>query len=527
MTDHEIVIVGAGFSGIGVAIKLREAGHRDFVVLDAADGIGGVWHHNVYPGIAVDIPTTTYSYSFESNPSWSRLFAPGAELKRYAEHCVDKYGLRPHLRLRTKVVKAVFQEDGDVWHVHTEDGVVVCRFLVGAVGPLDQPKPPDIPGVGTFAGRTVHTARWDASVPLDGARVAVIGTGASGLQVIPEIAPRARHLSVFQRTPIWVIPKPNSRVPRGVRALFRRVPPTQSAVRLVSTAFAEFVMTAGVVHHTRLPFLVRFMERVCLRHLERQVADPELRAKLTPRYAFGCKRPSFSSTYLPTFNRPDVSLVTDPIQRITEKGIVTGSTDPATGADVETLHEIDTLVLATGFAVMKLGAVPAFPVYGLGGVELGRYWDEHRYQNYEGISTPLVPNFWLMNGPYSVAGSSWFSVIESGSRHIVRCVTEAKKRHAVRVVVKAGPHDAYMRSMRAKMRHTVFVQPSCAQANSYYFDRHGDAPFVRPVSGPRLWWASRTFNLDHYTYTVGRADAPVPVPADRKTAPVSTSGGAA
>lgn len=500
--DHDIVVVGAGFSGIGLGVHLKREGFTNFVILDAADGVGGVWRHNVYPGIAVDIPSTTYSYSFEPNPNWSQLFAPGAELRQYAEHCTEKYGLTEHLRLRTSVLSAEFDEPAGIWRVNTDSGTLTARFLVGAVGPLDTLNLPNIKGIDEFAGQIMHTARWDDSIRIDDARVGIIGTGASSLQVTPEIAPRAAHLDVYQRTPIWVIPKPNSAIPGWARRLFRWAPATQNVLRAGTTTIAEFIMTAGAVYHTRLPFLVRAVERICLQHLENQVEDAETRAKLTPNYAFGCKRPSFSSTYLPTFNRSNVDLVTDGIDHITADGIVTVRTDPATGEKTETLHRLDTLILATGFKTLDRGGIPAFPVYGVGGIELGKHWYENRYQNYEGISTPLAPNFWLMNGAWSVAGSSWFSVIESGSTHIVRCLTEARHRAAHRMVVKQSAMDRYMAAMYKKVRHTVFAQPSCANANSYYFDHRGDAPFVRPVSGPALWLASRTFDLDDYEYEI-------------------------
>jgi cation diffusion facilitator CzcD-associated flavoprotein CzcO len=495
--DHEVTIVGAGFSGIGLGIELRKAGIDDFVVLEASDGVGGVWRHNKYPGVAVDIPASTYSFSFEPNTRASNLFAPGSELLAYAEHCAAKYGIRDHLKFRTEVKKAVFDERTSVWHIYTNRGIVTSRFLVSAVGPLDKPKNPDIDGLSSFAGKTIHTARWDPNVKLEGKRIAVIGTGASALQVIPKIAPLATHLDVYQRTPIWVVPKPNLSIAPWARKMFKMVPPTHCALRTTTTTYAEFIMTVGGVYHTRVPYLVRGIEQACLLNLQIQVHDPILRAKLTPHYAFGCKRPSFSSTYLPTFNRENVELITDPIRRITPKGIVTRA-----GGESERTHRIDVLILATGFKTLELGSMPAFPVYGLHGVELGSYWDENRYENYEGISTPLAPNFWLMNGPWAVAGSSWFSVIESGSHHVVRCVTEARRRNAVQMVVKQRPHDAYMRSMRRKVKHTVFAQKSCAESNSYYFDRHGDAPYVRPVSGASLWLASRTFNLNDYEYTV-------------------------
>ena len=305
---------------------------------------------------------------------------------------------------------------------------------------------------------------------------------------------RVRHLDVYQRTAIWVLPKVDFAIAREVQALFEAVPPTQQGMRLVTTAITELIMVLGVIQHTRLPFLVRAIEQVCLAHLRAQVPDPALRAKLTPRYSFGCKRPSFSNRYLRTFTRPDTELVTAPIARIEPRSIVTED-----GRE----RPIDTLILATGFNVLQLGAMPAFPVVGLGGVELGAFWDEHRYQNYEGLSVPLAPNFWLMNGPYSVTGASWFSIIEANVRHIVRAIGETQRRGATRVVVRRAAQDAYTDEMRDRMRHTIFTQPGCAGSNSYYFDRHGDAPFVRPHSGLRAWWQSGHFDLDDYAYSSG------------------------
>ncbi|MCD0448552.1 NAD(P)/FAD-dependent oxidoreductase [Actinocorallia sp. API 0066] len=495
--DHEVIAVGAGFSGLCVGIKLREAGIEDFVLLDAADGVGGVWRHNTYPGVAVDIPSATYSYSFEPNPNWSRAFAPGNELLAYAERVTDKYGLRPKLRLGTFVHRAVFDEEHDLWRVVTNHGELTCRFLVGAVGPLDQPKMPDIPGIDAFQGKVIHTARWDHTYNMSDERVAVIGTGASGLQVIPHLAERAEHLTVYQRTPIWVFPKLDFTIPRPMRTALRVVPGLQRVVRAVTTVLTEAIFVLGVIYHKRLPFLASGIERICRAHLRRQVRDPEIRRKLTPSYGFGCKRPSFSNSYLATYNRPDVSLVTTPIERITGHGIVT-----ADGVE----HKTDTLVLATGFKILELGATPAFPVYGLGGVELGEFWDENRYQNYEGVASPQTPNFWLMNGPYSVSGASWFTMIETGTRHIVRCVVEARKRGASRMTVKQAPHDAYTRRMRDGVEGTIFARPVCTGSNSYYFDRHGDVPYIRAQSGPALWWASGHFDLDDYAFTTsGRA----------------------
>lgn len=488
---YEVIAVGAGFSGLCVGIKLKEAGIEDFAILDAAESVGGVWRHNTYPGVAVDIPSATYSYSFEPNPGWSRAFAPGAELREYAENVADKYKLREKLRLSTFVDKAVFNEAEDLWHVHTSQGVLTTRFLVGAVGPLDQPRTPDIEGVDEFQGKVIHTARWDAGHDLTGERVAVIGTGASALQLIPKIAPKTAKLDVYQRTAIWVFPKIDFAMPRPVKTLFKIAPIVQRGVRAATTASTEVIFVLGVIHHRQLPFLSKAIEQVCKAHLRRQVNDKGTRERLTPTYSFGCKRPSFSNTYLRTFNRANTELVTAPIQKITATGIVT---------EDGTEREIDTLVLATGFKILELGAMPAFPVVGLGGVELGQYWDDHRYQNYEGVSMPQTPNFWLMNGPYSVTGASWFTMIEANTKHIVRCIAEARTRKATRMTIRQQPHDAYTDAMRKGIESTIFSQPGCATSRSYYFDRHGDVPFIRAQSGARLWWASTHFNLDDYEY---------------------------
>src|SRR6185312_13323273 len=223
--DHEIVVIGAGFSGIGAAIKLEQAGFSDFVVLDEADGVGGTWHWNTYPGVAVDIPSFSYQFSFEKRSDWSRVYAPGRELKAYAEHCADKYGVRDHLRLNTKVTGARFEADADLWRIATETGEeITARYVIGATGVFSQPKLPDIPGVETFAGPTVHTARWDHSLELRGRRIGVIGTGASAIQLIPAVAGEAERLTVFQRTPIWCLPKLDAPLSSRRQRILRRVP---------------------------------------------------------------------------------------------------------------------------------------------------------------------------------------------------------------------------------------------------------------------------------------------------------------
>jgi cation diffusion facilitator CzcD-associated flavoprotein CzcO len=499
--QHEIAVVGAGFSGIGAGIALRRAGFHDFVIVESAADLGGTWRDNTYPGIAVDIPSFTYSFSFAQNPNWSRVFAPGHELKAYADACADRYGLRSHMRFDTTVLKAVFDEEQEVWRVQTTRGPIVARYLITAVGGLTQPKLPDIPGLTGFSGKTMHTARWDHTYDLRDKRVAVVGTGASAVQVVPAIAPLVRRLEVYQRTPIWILPKPDREIPTWLRSVFGTVPLAQRLVRGVTSLMFEVLLVLGVIYHRQTPWLVRRIEALCRRHLERQVPDAELRARLTPRYGFGCKRPSFSDTYYPALCRDNVALVTDAIAEVTPSGIRT-----ADGA----FHELDALILATGFKVFEKGNTPPFEIVGRRAVELGQWWYEHRYQAYEGATVPGFPNLFLVLGPYSTTGSSWFSMVEAQSRHAVRCLAEARRRSAPTIEIKREPHDAFFQEILRRQESSLLFNNNCAGSNSYYFDHHGDAPFMRPSSGLELWWHSRRFDLDHYRF------APTPEQAPRR-----------
>ncbi|MGY2060434.1 flavin-containing monooxygenase, partial [Nocardia gipuzkoensis] len=252
--DHDIVVVGAGFSGIGVGIKLRESGFDDFLIVDDADGVGGTWHWNTYPGIAVDIPSFSYQFSFEKSTAWSRVYAPGQELKAYAEYCADKYGLRRYIRFNTTVTAAEFDAGTDRWRLCTADGEeLTARYVVAATGVLTRPKLPDIPGVDSFAGITMHTARWDHEQDLRGKRVAIIGTGASAVQVIPTIAPQVRQLVVFQRTPIWCLPRPDRTLPAPLRLALRYLPGAQAVSRLASQAFVELTFPLSAHYYNTLP----------------------------------------------------------------------------------------------------------------------------------------------------------------------------------------------------------------------------------------------------------------------------------
>jgi cation diffusion facilitator CzcD-associated flavoprotein CzcO len=488
--DHEVVVIGAGFSGIGAAIKLDQAGFSDFVVLEEADGVGGAWHWNTYPGIAVDIPSFSYQFSFEKRSDWSRVYAPGRELKAYAEHCVDKYRVRDRVRLDTRVIGASFDEAANAWQIETAAGERIrARFVVGATGVFSQPKPPDIPGVESFAGAIMHTARWDHSVELHGRRVAVVGTGASAIQVIPAIAPEVERLTVFQRTPIWCLPKLDAPLGRRASALLRLVPGAKLALRWASQAFVEATFVLAAHFAGTFPSL-RARGEGAARKLLAEVEDPAVRDKLTPRYSLGCKRPSFHNQYMRTFNRANVLLETAPIEAITPAGVRT----------IEGLeHAVDVLVLATGFKVFDSGNMPPFEMRGVGGIGLDQFWDANRMQAYEGVSVPGFPNWFSILGPYGFNGQSYFGLIETQMRHIVRCLRRARRDGATRVEITPEANRRYFDSVLARRGNQIFFRGSCASSNSYYFDKHGDVPF-RPSLSLEAAWRSARFDLDDYAF---------------------------
>ncbi len=504
LPDHEVAIIGAGLSGIGMGAALLRAGIHDFVVLERADDVGGTWRDNTYPGVGVDIPAFAYQFSYELKPDWSRVFAKGAEVKAYIDQFVDKYSIRPHIRFASEVVSRDWDEESHVWRLRIDgsEDEVTARYVVSAIGAFVDPKPVEIPGLEEFAGKVIHSARWDHACPLAGQRVAVVGTGASAVQIVPEIAPVVERLDVYQRTPIWVSPKFDPPIPAWAQALFRRVPLTQRLARLVAGAITELIVVFMVVNYRRLPFITRAIEAYNKRWLRRWVRDPELRTKLTPDYGMGCKRPSISNDYLRTFNRSHVELVTDAIDRVTRDGIRT--TD---GRE----RSVDVIVLATGF---RLASDPEnyrrTPVRGRDGFDLATHYAEKRLKAYESISMPGLPNHFMIFGPYGWTGASWHVLVQTASRHIVRVIQEARRRGATAVEVSEEATDRYHAFVQERLSGSLWLTSNCATANSYYFDHHGDVPYLRPTSGRQAERASRMFPLDDYRYRVG-ARLPSPV----------------
>jgi cation diffusion facilitator CzcD-associated flavoprotein CzcO len=489
--EYDAIIVGAGFGGMGAAIQLNRLGITDLTILEREDDLGGTWHVNRYPGLAVDIASVTYSYSFEPNPYWSRVFAPGAELKRYAEHVADKYRLRRYMRFGTVVDSAAWDDRSQTWTVRIRGGApLTARYLVTATGFLSQPRMPDIPGIESFAGKVIHSTDWDDTYDLTGRRAAVIGTGATAVQLVPEVAKQVAELTVYQRTPIWVTPKLDGPIPRPVQRLFARLPLAQRAARMLNMALLEAIMVTGALRYRQARLTNLGAEALSRAHLRRQIKDPELRRKLTPDYTFGCKRPTFSNDYFPTFTRPNVHLETTPIAHVEPTAIVT-----ADGRRTE----IDTLLLATGFNLWDTN-FPAIEVTGRAGRDLGTWWRENRFQAYEGVTMPYFPNLISLNSPYSYSGLSYFTTIETQMRHMARLLSEVRRRGATTFEVTETANDDFLARMTDLIGDSVFELGSCATARSYYFNPHGEAALLRPTSTINARRAAASFPLSDYAY---------------------------
>lgn len=487
--DHTVAIVGAGFGGLAAGIKLQEHGIDDYVIFDRNDDVGGTWLANRYPGVEVDIPSVTYSYKFALNPEWSQIFAPGSELLQYARDIAERYGIRKHIRFGFAVVSATFDDATNLWTITTEGGdTVTARFLISCHGALSTPATPNLPGLENFSGKVLRSASWDHDYDLTGKKVGIIGTGATGIQIIPTIAPQVEKLTVIQRTAIWVLPKPNAPVPGLLRSIYRRIPKLQLLPRfLIDTTF-EIAETLGVVYNKQLPAITRGMEKLCLRHLRASVKDAETREKLTPHYGYACKRPSFSNDYFPTFNRDNVDLETSSIAQITDAGI-----EFADGRELE----LDALILATGFKIFDL----PYEIRGVGGQDLGQTWDTERMHAYEGITVPNFPNLFLAPGPYGVIGFSWFDTIELCVTHAVKVVAKAVESGSGRVSATDAQTTEFVEKMRKRVRSTVFASPRCAGSNTYYINAQGDSPYLRPSSRVESILSLRKALKEGYEYS--------------------------
>jgi cation diffusion facilitator CzcD-associated flavoprotein CzcO len=407
-SSYRVVVVGAGFGGIGMALALEQAGITDFLVVEAADGLGGTWRDNTYPGVACDVPSNLYSFS--SRPArWSRRFPPQSEILAYLRTLCERCGLGPRLRFGSRVASADFDERRARWNLTLDSGdTLQATAVVSAVGQLNRPRLPDIEGRDDFAGPSWHSARWNHDMDLTGRRVAVIGTGASAIQFVPEIAKTAAHVDVYQRSAPYILPKFDRRYRNAEQVLFERIPVTRKADRLRIFMYGELLTSGFVLSPT---FLAAPMQM--WRHqLRKQITDPQLREKCVPDYVMGCKRVLFSTNWYSTLARPDVDLVTDPIERIVPDGVVTAHGGPAAGdpaagdpaaGDRATTRPADVIIYGTGFKTLDFLA--PMTVTGLGGRRLDQAWREGA-EAYLGISVSGFPNFFMLYGPNTNLGGN-------------------------------------------------------------------------------------------------------------------------
>lgn len=480
MNDHyRIVVVGAGFAGIGLGVRLRQAGIEDFVVLERNESIGGTWFEHTYPGCACDIPTHLYSYSFARNPDWSRLFPRQEEILDYVHRTAEHHGLTPHIRLGCEMEHAEWDERAVRWRLRTSSGRLSCDLLVSAIGATAEPDEPAIPGLRAFAGTRFHSARWDHAHNLDGERVAVIGTGPAAAQFVPLIQPRVRELLVFQRTPPWVVPHPDRPVPWPERMLYRAAPRAQDLQRNVFFAIYEGF---GLGFWGR-PELVAPIEALGRAHLRRQVRDPELRAKLTPHYRFGCKRPVLSNTYYPALTRPNVQVITDPLARIGERSIATRSGQH---------HPVDTIITATGYRYNRSLLVER--VSGVGGRTLRDSWNGSP-RAYLGSAVPGFPNMFILLGPNAIGINSVIFTLESQIQYVMSALSTMEKRGLRRLEVRSEALADYIAEVDRRSRGSVWTEGGCT---AYYLDDSGNNYALYPGFAADFRRRTRRFDTRPY-----------------------------
>ncbi len=455
--DYEVAIVGTGFSGLGMAIQLKKSGERSFVVLEQAGEIGGTWRDNHYPGCACDVQSHLYSYSFEPNPDWSRMYATQPEILAYLRECARKYRIRPHIRFSSPVRSMRWQEADGVWVIRYGAGETMrVRKVVSGIGGLSRPAYPKIKGLDSFRGAAFHSQQWDHACSLRGKRVAVIGTGASAIQFVPAIAPEVGELKLFQRSAPWVLPKPDREISPREKLLFRLLPQVQRAFR--SAIYCQLEATAA--GFTLNPRIMKVAERWGRQHIRRTIQDPVLRAKVTPDYTPGCKRILLSNDYYPALARDNVSVIIDGIREVRPHAIVT-----ADGVE----HEVDAIIYGTGFQATD--PIGPLEIQGRDGRNLREYFRERGTQAYLGTTISGFPNLFLLLGPNTGLGhNSIVYMIESQIRLVLQLFRQMNQGHLKSIEPRAEVQAAYNEDVQRRLDGTVWQQGGC---QSWYMDEHG------------------------------------------------------
>lgn len=480
LRNPSVIIIGAGMTGILMTIKLREAGITDLTILEKKENIGGTWRENTYPGVACDVPAHMYTYSFEPNPEWSHRFAYGAEIQEYFERVGRKYGVTEKVRFNEAVTGSAY--DNGKWTVTTSKGdTLVADFLIGATGILHHPSMPDIDGLETFGGSVFHTSQWDNSLDLNGKRIGIIGTGSTAAQVIPELVKIGAKVSVFQRTPQWIFPMPNKSFSERQKKRWRDNPNTMSRLRTWYTRGLEQIFSKAVTGHKLQHAFVNFM---CRYNLNRSVKDSALRKKLRPNYKVGCKRLIVNSTFYEGIQQPNADLVTESIDRIEERGIITKDGN---------LHELDVLVLSTGF--LPFNFMRPMDMTGKNGVHIDEAWSR-KVQAYRSVLLPKFPNFFLMLGPNTPIGN--FSVIamsEVQTNYVLKLMEQWRQGTVDTIEAKQESLEDFNHYLKAGMKDTAWV----GGCQSWYLDGDGD-----PAMWPYTWkqWVKEMAEPDMNDFVV-------------------------
>src|SRR5271169_1182874 len=482
------VIIGTGFAGLGMAIALQRQG-VEFVILEKADEIGGTWRDNSYPGCACDVPSHLYSFSFEPKATWSKLFSPQPEILDYLKGVTDKYGLRRYIQFNSLADRAYWDDDEYRWHVFTTDGrEYVAQFLISGAGALHIPSIPDIEGREEFAGPAFHSAQWDHSVDLTGKRVAIIGTGASAIQIVPEIVGQVAELQLYQRTPPWVVPRSNPELPVALRRAMENVPGLRALARL-GIYWAQEALAFGM---TKRPNALKFIEAYAKWNIRRSVKDRELRRKLTPHYRIGCKRILNSSTYYRAVADPKTELVTDPITRITPDGIVT-----ADGTGREVVRKVDVIVYGTGFHVTD--SYTYVQIKGRNGEDLVDRWNREGIGAHRGITVADVPNLFFLLGPNTGLGhNSVVFMIESQIRYVADAIKPCDKLGAQALAPTRAAQDRFNDEVQRTLAHSVWNTGGCS---SYYLDEHGRNTVLWGGYTWQYWMATRSVKPAEYQFS--------------------------
>lgn len=485
------LVIGTGFSGLGMGIELQRRG-VDFLILEKADDVGGTWRDNSYPGCACDIPAHLYSFSFEPKPDWTYMWSLQPEILDYLRGVTDKYGLRRYIRFGAHVDRAHWDDAEHRWHVFTKDGrEYVAQFLISGAGALHIPAIPDVEGLADFGGAAFHSAQWDHNVDLTGKRVAVIGTGASAIQLVPEIVDQVGELQLYQRTPAWVLPRSNNPIPPKMRDAFATVPGARALLRTGIYWFQEALGFAM----TQRPELLTLGEKAGKWNIRHQVRDRDLRRRLTPKYRLGCKRVLFSNSYFRAIAEPRSELVTDSIARITPTGIVT-----ADGTE----RDVDVIVFATGFHVTD--SYTYVGIKGPGGEDLVDRWNREGVQAHRGIAVADMPNLFFLLGPNTGLGhNSVVFMIESQIRYVGQAIDAVDKAGAQSLAPSRWAQDTFNADLQQRLGRAVWSTGGCS---SWYLDEHGKNRTLWSGMTWQYWLATRSLKRSEYRFSGVAGGAP-------------------